>query len=213
MAEDKSKSNSQAGDENKNQNQQESGKEKENSQNQNVDVEKLLKENEGLKQAQSTLTKTVEELKKKLDEDSGFKSKLAQAFGMGDNGDKKPGTEELLQKALEEIDNLKKGNRKAEAQKLLNKVISELSDEGKEVDSKVKEFLRGELDADEPDEEKIKEVVNKKYTSIKNLLGGKINLASDKSPNQKATAGNFSKNPNANEILEAQGLKININRR
>lgn len=211
MAEEKSKSNSEANVENQNQQGKESDKEKDNSQKTNVDLDKVLKENEGLRQAQSTLTKKLEEL---ANENKGFKENLAKALGLGGGEDnKQTTTDELLQTALSKISDLEKGNKKAQAKEMLNRLITELSDDGKEVDSKVKEFLRSELDADEPDEEKIKEVVIKKYTSIKNLLGGKINLASDKSPNQKATAGNFSKNPNANEILESQGLKININRR
>ena len=159
-----------------------------------VDIDKLIKENEGLKQAQSTLTKSNEELKADL-------AKIKEGLGavVGVTSEEKPTTEVLLQNALEKINKLEKETQKARSRSLLENVVNNYRDGDKELDPKVKEFLKAEIEVDEPNEDLIKERVSQKFQSLKSLLSG--SSSGQKQPDIKTTAGSLSRNPTANEIL------------
>lgn len=156
--------------------------------------DKMLKENEGLKQAQSTLTKSNDELRADL-------SKIKEALGsvVGVPQGEKPTTEGLLQTALEKINGLEKQASKSRARDMLDTIVSGFKDGDKELDGKIKDYLRSEVQADEPNEELILDMVKQKFQSVKSLLG--TTSPGMKTPDIKATAGSFSRNPTANDIL------------
>ena len=81
----------------------------------------------------------------------------------------------------------------------MENVVNNYRDGDKELDPKVKEFLKAEIEVDEPNEDLIKERVSQKFQSLKSLLSG--SSSGQKQPDIKTTAGSLSRNPTANEIL------------
>ena len=90
-----------------------------------VDLDKLVKENEGLKSAQSTLTKKNEELTAKMD---GLVSGLSNMVG-SDDKEEEPSIEGLVSKLSERIDTFESEKIKDKAELAVSNAVSELADE------------------------------------------------------------------------------------
>ncbi len=150
-------------------------------------------ENENLRGTQRVLTQKLEKSETKLNQlVDGLRQIAGDDSSDSDKKDAKENVQAIVESLREEVTSLKSENAKAKAREVLNAQIAQL-----DVADNVKEYLRKEIQIDEPDEEKIKGVLSKKVESLESILS----TSKDKRPEKKATTQRVGA-VTANQILE-----------
>lgn len=174
--------------------QEPTGKQPEAKPNGGDDLAKVAKENENLRGTLSTL-------QKKYNEVSGFVDTLKSALGV-----EKPKEGENEMEILKStVTSLQKELSTSKAQNILNETIDNYqTEEGEQLPDNVKSYLREELVVEDPDRDKIAEMVTSKAKKVISLFGenGKFTNV-DKRPEPSSLAGFSAQGANANEILES----------
>lgn len=168
------------------------------SENQNGDVSKVLKENENLRGTVATLTKKLNQFSE------GFK-KVFSEEELDDKGTKDPN--KAIEILSSKVNGLEAENKRFKAKNTVHSIVDALEIDGKPISNEVKNYLKNDIEVDEPDEEKIKDIAIKKATSLMSILGakddnGNTKFTADNRPIQRGTAGLNNNPSSANEILE-----------